>query len=468
MQPFMGEDFLLTTPTAKKLFHDIAKDQPVIDYHCHLDPKAIWENKPFRNITDLMLSGDHYKWRLMLAGGAPEELIRGKGDDYEKFLAFAGTLPYAIGNPLYHWTHLELRRVFGIEEVLSPKTAPLVWEKANALLKTQEYLPRALIRRFDVRWLCTTDDPADSLEYHRLLAEDSGFAVKVLPTFRPDQALRIEKPAFADYIRRLGEVSGEDTASLAGLLRALEKRVAFFHQNGGRISDHALDVPFYAPATPQEAACIFADALAGKPITPRQAEQYKTFVLLALGGMYHRHGWAQQYHIGALRNANTVMFHTYGPDVGFDGIHDGAVIQTITSLLDAQQMRGCLPKTILYNLNPAINGPLAAVCGHFQQSGVPGKIQFGSGWWFLDTRDGMLDQLKTLGNYGLLGHFIGMLTDSRSFLSYPRHEYFRRVLCQLLGQWVENGEYPDDPAMLETLVKGICYENASRYFGISG
>lgn len=468
MQAFLGEDFLLTTQTAKRLFHEVAKHQPIIDYHCHLDPKAIWENKPFANVTQLMLGGDHYKWRLMLANGTPEELIRGNGDDYQKFLAFAATLPYAIGNPVYHWTHLELRRVFGIEEVLTPETAPAVWEKANALLKTPDFLPRALIQRFDVRWLCTTDDPADSLEYHKLLAQDKSFPVKVLPTFRPDQALRILRPEFAAYIQRLGKASGEDAATLEGLLRALENRVEYFHQHGGRVSDHALDVPFFAPATQDEVAVIFADALAGKPISAQQADQYQTFIMLALGQMYHKFGWVQQYHIGALRNANTRMFKTYGADVGFDGIIDGAVIQPITALLDALDAQQCLPKTILYNLNPALNGPLAAVTGHFQQSGCPGKVQFGASWWYLDTRDGITEQFKTLGNYGLLGRFVGMLTDSRSFLSYPRHEYFRRLLCQLIGQWVEAGEYPNDPAVLDALVKGICYGNASAYFGVEG
>ena len=464
MKPFMDEDFLLTTPTARHLYHDYAKDMPIIDYHCHLPPAEIAENIRFRNLGHLMLGGDHYKWRAMSAEGYDNEFIRTSGD-YERFMAYARTMPRLIGNPLYHWTHLELRRVFGIAEPLNAESAPAIWDRANAMLNSEDFRARRLIEKFGVRMLATTDDPVDSLEHHRAIAKDASFSVKVLPAFRPDKALNADRPGFATYIARLSEVSGVEIRRAEDVLVALKRRVDFFHGTGCRLSDHALDtVPFAQPDS-RKADAALAAGLRGERVDPEALDHYRTLLLIELGGMYHARGWAQQVHVGAMRDVNGRMFARFGPDTGFDAMQDAPFVANLARLINAQEKSGALPRTILYTLNPSANSALAALAGCFQ-GGVPGKIQFGSAWWFMDQKEGMLEQLKALAGIGLLGRFIGMLTDSRSFVSYPRHEYFRRILCELLGGWVENGEYPADEAALERIVRGISYENAREYFGI--
>lgn len=465
MKEFMDKDFLLSTDTARKLYK-AARDMPIFDYHCHLSPREIYENIQFRNIGHLMLGGDHYKWRAMRANGAPEALCCAAGDDWEKFLAFAGTLKYAIGNPLYHWTHLELRRVFGITDVLTEKSAKVIWDKANAMLQTDDFRCRRLIEKFNVKVICTTDDPCDDLHYHKLLAQDRSFKVRVLPAFRPDKAVRIEEPGFVQYVTQLGRLTGKGALNLQDMLASLEARVAYFHEVGARVSDHGLDtVPYAEPdyALAQEA---YRKALSGEALSPLERDTYKTCVLRSLGRMYAARGWVMQYHIGALRNNNTRMLQRLGADVGCDSSADAPVAANLARLLDVLERENALPKTILYCLNPRENYTLATMTGNFQTGGVPGKIQFGAGWWFADQKPGMIDQMTALATQGLLGRFVGMLTDSRSFISYTRHEYFRRILCDMIGRWVEEGEYPADMDTLKQLVRGICYENAVEYFGI--
>ena len=465
MKEFMDKDFLLSTDTARKLYK-AARDMPIFDYHCHLSPREIYENIQFRNIGHLMLGGDHYKWRAMRANGAPEALCCAAGDDWEKFLAFAGTLKYAIGNPLYHWTHLELRRVLGIMDVLTEKSAKVIWDKANAMLQTDDFRCRRLIEKFNVKVICTTDDPCDDLHYHKLLAQDRSFKVRVLPAFRPDRAVRIEEPGFVQYVTQLGRLTGKGALNLQDMLASLEARVAYFHEVGARVSDHGLDtVPYAEPdyALAQEA---YRKALSGEALSPLERDTYKTCVLRSLGRMYAARGWVMQYHIGALRNNNTRMLQRLGADVGCDSSADAPVAANLARLLDVLERENALPKTILYCLNPRENYTLATMTGNFQTGGVPGKIQFGAGWWFADQKPGMIDQMTALATQGLLGRFVGMLTDSRSFISYTRHEYFRRILCDMIGRWVEEGEYPADMDTLKQLVRGICYENAVEYFGI--
>lgn len=465
MKEFMGKDFMLSNETAKELYK-VAKKMPIYDYHCHLNPREIYENKQFRSVTELMLGGDHYKWRAMLSNGAPERCIRGDGSDYEKFFAFASMLKYAIGNPLFHWTHLELRRVFGIEEILNEESAPRIYEQCNQMLATEEFRCRRLIEKFNVKVICTTDDPCDDLQYHKLIAEDPDFSVKVLPAWRPDKAINIDKGGFVDYMGKLARVSGISTLNLADMMRALESRVDYFHACGARISDHGLDTVPYAPPSHTIAGEAYRKAMSGQPLTELEVNTYKTYVLVELGKMYKARGWTMQYHMGALRNNNQRMFDTYGPDTGFDSINDLLIANNLSNLLRVQDTEGNLPKTILYSLNPRDNYVLGTMIGNFQGDEIPGKIQLGSGWWFNDQRDGMVDQMKTLANMGLLGRFVGMLTDSRSFVSYPRHEYFRRILCDVIGTWVENGEYPADMEALGELVQGISFNNARDYFGI--
>ena len=465
MKEFMDKDFLLSTDTARKLYKT-ARDMPIFDYHCHLSPREIYENIQFRNIGHLMLGGDHYKWRAMRANGVPEALCCAAGDDWEKFLAFAGTLKYAIGNPLYHWTHLELRRVFGITDVLTEKSAKAIWDKANAMLQTDDFRCRRLIEKFNVKVICMTDDPCDDLHYHKLLAQDRSFKVRVLPAFRPDRAVRIEDPGFVQYVTQLGRLTGKGALNLQDMLASLEARVAYFHEVGARVSDHGLDtVPYAEPdyALAQEA---YRKALSGEALSPLERDTYKTCVLRSLGRMYAARGWVMQYHIGALRNNNTRMLQRLGADVGCDSSADAPVAANLARLLDVLERENALPKTILYCLNPRENYTLATMTGNFQTGGVPGKIQFGAGWWFADQKPGMIDQMTALATQGLLGRFVGMLTDSRSFISYTRHEYFRRILCDMIGRWVEEGEYPADMDTLKQLVRGICYENAVEYFGI--
>ena len=451
---FINDNFMLKNETAKKLYNDFAKDMPIIDYHCHLVPKMIAENKNFKNAFELFLGGDHYKWRQIRTNGTPEELITGDGgDDYEKFMEFAKAMPYLIGNPLYHWTHLELKRFFGIDETLSEKTCKMIWDKVNECLAKDEFRPQSLITRSNVKVICTTDDPADTLEYHQQL---KGFSTKILPTFRPDKAVEIGKATFMPYIEMIG------VKSYGELIEWLTSRIDFFHENGCRISDHALEYVPYALGDPE---AVFNKKMSGEELTVEEINVFKTAVLKHCAKQYVRLNWAMQLHIGALRDNNTKMYNKLGPDTGYDSINDLCIAEALGKFMNCLEMDDCLPKTILYTLNPKDNYVLATMLGCFQNGPVQGKIQFGSGWWFNDQRDGMQDQMKALGNLGMLSRFVGMLTDSRSFVSYTRHEYFRRIFCNLIGQWVEDGEYPEDWETLEKIVKCVCYNNAEAYFG---
>jgi glucuronate isomerase len=467
MKPFMDDNFLLANETAVRLYHDFAKEMPIIDYHCHLSPQEIYENKSFGNLTEAWLYGDHYKWRAMRANGVDEKYVTG-GDgatDYERFAAWARTVPQTIGNPLYHWSHLELRRFFDVQELINEQNAPVIWDKVNAKLAGGAFKARDLIKMSSVEVICTTDDPADSLEYHIAIKELEDFDVQILPSFRPDKALEINRPTFLEWIGKLESAAGVTIDSYDALLSALKGRVDFFDEVGCKVSDHALDYVAYAEATQEQAAAIFAKALGGSAVSLEEEKQYKTFTLLFLGRLYAEKGWAMQLHINASRNNNSRMFGKLGPDTGYDSINDSSLAYPLTRLLDALDSDDSLPKTILYSLNANDNDVLGAVMGSFQGGGVPGKIQLGSAWWFNDTKNGMLDQMNALANLGLLSRFVGMLTDSRSFLSYTRHEYFRRILCNLLGEWVENGEAPADMELLGNLVQNISYRNAKAYFG---
>lgn len=465
MKAFMGENFLLSTDTAVELYHTYAKDMPIIDYHCHLSPKEIYENKRFKNITEAWLYGDHYKWRLMRANGISEECVTGNADDYEKFLAWAKTVPMTIGNPLYNWTHLELQRFFDVHELLNEKSAPEIWEKVNGLLQGENFGARDLIVKSNVNVVCTTDDPIDSLEYHQLLQKDQDFNVSVYPSFRPDKGLAINLPGYLEWVNQLAKVSEHQIEDYDNFLKALESRVRFFHEVGGRVSDHALDVIVYEEGTKEEVASIFANVLQGGEITKEEERKYRTYTLNFLGGLYAELGWTMQFHINALRNNNDRMFNVLGPDTGYDSMNDDGIAKPLVSILNAMEKENSLPKTILYSLNPNDNPIIASIINSFQDGKTPGKIQFGPAWWFNDSKEGMIDQMKALANVGLFTRFLGMLTDSRSFLSYTRHEYFRRILCQLIGEWVENGEVPNDMELLGSIVQGISYDNANTYFG---
>ena len=452
---FIHDDFMLGNETGRRLFHNYAEKMPIIDYHCHLDPKISAEDHQFRNITDLFLGGDHYKWRAMRSNGVDERYITGDAPDREKFQKWAETMPYLLGNPLYHWTHLELKRYFDIDEVLCPDTAEMIWNRCNALLAKEEFSARNLILRSNVKVICTTDDPADSLCYHQKLKAE-GFPVRVLPTFRPDKAVNVDLETFVPYMRTLG------VSSYDALIATLQDKIDYFHQNGCRLSDHALDVIPYATGDPSK---VFEKAMHGEAITKEEADCFKTAVISACAEKYEALGWTMQLHIGAMRNNNQKMYQALGADTGYDSINDLSIAKPLALFMDALERKDALPKTILYTLNPKDNYVLGTMLGNFQKAPTPGKIQFGSGWWFNDQRDGMESQMRALANLGLLSRFVGMLTDSRSFVSYPRHEYFRRILCNLIGSWVEKGEYPNDDAMLKTIVEGICYHNAERYFG---
>ncbi|SKA74258.1 glucuronate isomerase [Clostridium sp. USBA 49] len=464
MKKFMDENFLLSNDVAVKLYHNFAKKMPIIDYHCHLSPKEIYENKKIKNITEAWLYGDHYKWRIMRAYGVDEKYITGNAKDYEKFLIWAKVISMAIGNPLYHWTHLELQRYFGIYETLNEKTAPCIWEKVNTLLKSEDYSVRSLIKRSNVEVICTTDDPVDSLEYHIKLKEDKSFNVKVLPTFRPDKALNINNCDFREWIKLLEKVCSKKINNYIEFLESLEARARFFNAVGCKISDHGLESIPYMEASKEEVCSIFSKAINGEIVTKEEEEKYKTYTLKFLGSLYSKLGWAMQLHMNVTRNNNIKMYISIGSDTGYDAINDDNVAIKLTKLLNSLEMNNSLPKTILYTLNPKDNYVLATAMGCFQGNGVKGKIQFGAAWWFLDNKDGMIEQMKTLANVGLLNCFVGMLTDSRSFLSYTRHEYFRRILCNLIGTLVENGEYPNDMELLEKIVKDISYYNAKQYF----
>ncbi|PQD95735.1 glucuronate isomerase [Pradoshia eiseniae] len=464
MKQFMDDHFLLTNDTAYKLYYNYAKDMPIIDYHCHLSPKEIYENKKFNNLTEAWLYGDHYKWRAMRANGIKEEYITGSASDYEKFLAWSKTVPMTIGNPLYNWTHLELQRFFGIYEILNENSAPAIWKTVNEKLHSDGFAVRDFITKSNVEIVCTTDDPVDSLEYHLKLKEEKDFDVKVLPSFRPDKGLEINREGFKEWVQKLEAVTNIRMDDYDQFLLALQSRIEYFHSLGGRVSDHALDTVMYEETTKDEAAAIYKKALQLGKVSIEEETKYKSYTLTFLGKQYARLGWVMQFHINASRNNNTRMLNQLGPDTGYDSINDAQIAKPLCDLLDALERANALPKTILYSLNPKDNYVLASLIGSFQGGGVAGKIQFGTAWWFNDQKDGMLEQMKALANLGLLSRFIGMLTDSRSFLSYTRHEYFRRLVCDLIGQWVENGEVPNDENLLAAIVQGICYHNANKYF----
>ena len=459
MKAFLDKDFLLSTETARHLYHDFAAHMPIIDYHCHLDPKEIYEDRRFENITQVWLGGDHYKWRLMRSAGVEEKYITGDASDREKFQKWAETIGLAIGNPLHHWSHLELKNYFGYEGALNGDTAEEVWQLCNEKLKTMS--ARSLIVDSNVKALCTTDDPADSLEWHQKIAADASFDVKVLPSFRPDKALGIEKAEYLDYLKRLGEIE-----SFAQLCDALLARLDFFCSLGCRVSDHGVDAVPFAPASEEEVAAIFQRRLAGQMPSALEEKQFKTALLLVLGRAYARKGLVMQIHFGVIRDNAKRVFRALGPDAGIDSIGDQASIRSLAAFLNALDETDELPKTILYSLNPNDNAAIETVMGAFQNGSAVGKVQHGSAWWFNDHRQGMTEQMTSLANEGFLAGFVGMLTDSRSFLSYARHEYFRRILCELLGSWVENGEYPNDDKALKTIVQGICVKNAERYFDL--
>lgn len=466
MKPFIHNDFLLHSKEAQILYHEYAEAMPIIDYHCHLDPKIIAENKPFSSMAELWLGGDHYKWRALRTFGVEERYITGDASDEEKFAKWSEVLPYTIGNPLYHWSAMELRRYFGIEEPLSSGNWREVYEHCNRLLLQDDYTPQGLIARSHVKWICTTDDPVDDLSHHTRITGQQGFGTRVTPTFRPDKALQIESASFTEYVAKLEQVCGYAITSYDAMEQALLERVDYFHKHGCMISDHGLsDVP-WAEAARDELEGLFSRRLSGQRLTKQECNQYAASLLLALGRKYASLGWVMQLHMGAIRNPNTRRMAELGPDTGFDTIGDHSYAERLCSLLDGLDRTGELPKTILYNLNAAQNDVLAALIGSFQGSGIRGKIQFGSGWWYNDQKDGMIKQLTSLSNLGMLSCFVGMLTDSRSFLSYTRHEYFRRILCNLMGNWVLNGEVPNDIPFLGGIIQDICFHNANNYFGL--
>ena len=464
MKIFMDREFLLTTETAKKLYHEYAEMMPVLDYHCHINPQEIYEDRKFENITQVWLGGDHYKWRQMRSNGLDEYYITGEASDREKFQKWAETLEMAIGNPLYHWSHLELQKYFGYEGCLNGETAEEVWNLCNAKLAQDTMTVRNIIRQSNVTLLCTTDDPVDSLEWHKKLAEDDSFEVKVLPTWRPDKAMNLEKADYLDYLKKLSVASGVDITNYETLLIALQTRMDFFDSMGCSVSDHGLNYVMYNPTSEADIHDIFTRRLLGIMPNEQEEAQFKTAVLVWLGKQYHEKNWVMQLHYGAKRDNNSRIFNLIGPDTGVDCINNYAPAAELANFLNALEETKELPKTILYSLNPMDNAVIGTVIGCFQGTEAVGKIQQGSAWWFNDHKTGMIEQMTSLANLGLLGNFIGMLTDSRSFLSYTRHEYFRRILCELIGGWVENGEYPEDYRILEKIVKGISYNNAMRYF----
>ncbi len=467
MSTYLGEDFLLHSPWAVRLYRQYAEREPIFDFHCHLSPKEIWEDIRFETITQVWLSGDHYKWRLMRACGVPEEFITGDAAPLEKFKKWAATVEKSLGNPLYDWTHLELKNYFGVTQRLSSETAEEIWETCNKKLREPDFSARGLILKSGVKALCTTDDPADSLSYHRSLRQDNSFPVAVLPAFRPEVALHPELDAFCPWIKKLEKASGMPVGSLAQLEAALENRAEFFRENGCLIADQSLLSPDFAKGTRQEAEAAFQQALSGKKLEPEEQNAYQTQLMLSLGKLYHKMGFAMQLHFGVLRNLNSRMFPQTGPDAGFDSTGDGISASSVAALFDKLDSTGQLPPTVIYSLNACDDDKLASVLGCFQEGRFPQKMQLGAPWWFSDHKDGMRKQMKALANTGLLSGFLGMLTDSRSFLSYARHEYFRRVLCDLLGGWLEQGDIPEDEALVGSMVKSICYQNAASYFGLT-
>ncbi len=469
MKAFMDENFLLQTETAQKLYHEHAAKMPIIDYHCHLIPKMVADDHRFKSITEIWLGGDHYKWRAMRSNGVDERFCTGTDTtDWEKFQKWAETVPYTFRNPLYHWTHLELRTAFGINKLLNPETAREIFDECNdKLLNDPNMTARGLMRRYNVETVCTTDDPVDSLEYHKQV-RDSGFEIKMLPTWRPDKAMAVENPAeFRAYVEKLAEVSGVTISKFHDMVDALQKRHDFFEEMGCRLSDHGIEEFYAADYTDDEINAIFDKIYGGKQLTCEEIDKFKSAMMIVFGEMDHASGWTQQFHYGAIRNNNSKMFKLLGPDTGFDSIGEFNTAKSCAKYLDKLNSRGKLTKTILYNLNPCANEVIATMLGNFQDGTIAGKIQFGSGWWFLDQKDGMQKQMNALSLLGLLSRFVGMLTDSRSFLSYPRHEYFRRTLCNLIGTDIENGEIPYtgyEQNRVNQMIEDICYNNAKNYF----
>ncbi len=462
---FLDNNFLLKTKSAQKLYHDFAVDQPIIDYHNHLPPNQIDEDYVFSNLTEIWLKGDHYKWRAMRANGVDEHFITGKATDEEKFLKWAETVPNTMRNPLFHWTHLELQRYFGINEVLSTKNAKEIYAKASEMVSSKEFSCRSLLKKFKVEALCTTDDPTDSLIHHQN-TKNSCFDVKVLPTFRPDKTMDVDNEAvFLAYVSKLQSASNVSITDFTSFLAAIKKRHDFFAETGGKLSDHGLNHIYATDYTDTEISKIFDELLEGKTISEHQKNQFKSAMLVHLAHLDHEKGWVQQFHLGALRNNNARLLNSLGPDTGFDSMGDFSQAANLSKFLNKLDSTNQLAKTILYNNNPVDNSSFATMIGNFQDGTVAGKMQFGSGWWFLDQKLGMEEQINTLSNMGLLSRFVGMLTDSRSFMSFPRHEYFRRILCNMIGNDIENGELPDDINWLGGVVSNICYGNAKEYFG---
>jgi glucuronate isomerase len=463
---FIHEDFLLQSATARRLYHTFAAEQPIFDFHCHLSPKVIAENRPFRDLTEICLKGDHYKWRVMRANGIDERYCTGDADPYEKFLAWARTVPYTLRNPLYHWTHLELVRYFGIHELLDEKSAPLIWRKANEQLQSEELTPQGILRNFRVTTVCTTEDPATSLEFHEQI-ERAGVPVRVCPAFRPDGALRThDSKEFNLWTDQLAVRSGLKITHLLEFLDALRARHDDFHRHGCRLSDHGLNHCFADPCSDREAESLFATLRSGGQLKAAESAQLNSYFIMFFGRLDAEKGWTKQLHLGALRNVNSRMLESLGPDTGFDAMGDWSQAAQLCAYLDRLEREDALPKLIIFNVNPRDNYLFATIAGCFQNSGIPGKIQFGSGWWYLDQKEGIEMQLNALSNCGLLSRFVGMVTDSRSFLSFPRHEYFRRVLCNVVGDEVEKGLLPKDDTLVGSMIKNICFNNASEYLSL--
>ena len=464
MKQFLDEHFLLSSTTAKRLYHDFAKEMPVIDYHCHLPPAQIAADTAFENITQAWLYGDHYKWRAMRTNGVHESYCTGDRSDWEKFEKWAATVPYTLRNPLYHWTHLELQRYFGVHDILNTSSAANIYATCNELLQTPDYTTRNLLRKMKVALVCTTDDPADTLEYHRQLKEE-GFEIPILPAFRPDQAMNVDDPVkYNQYLSKLEKAADISISTYQDLLKALKNRHDFFADMGCSVSDHGIEEIYAEDYTDKEINAIFTKVRGGQELTYTERRQIKSALLVQLAVWDWEKGWVQQYHLGALRNNNSRMMRLLGPDTGWDSIGDFSQARALARFLDKLDSQDQLAKTILYNLNPADNELLATMIGNFNDGSVAGKVQFGSAWWFLDQKDGMIRQINALSNMGLLSRFVGMLTDSRSFLSYPRHEYFRRIICELFGQEIEQGELPNDIAWVGKVIQDICFFNAQQYF----
>ncbi|MGA2028532.1 MAG: glucuronate isomerase [Verrucomicrobiota bacterium] len=463
---FIREDFLLQTRTARRLYHQFAEGEPILDFHCHLSSREIAENRQFKNLTEIWLDGDHYKWRAMRSNGVAERFCTGDAEPFAKFQAWAGTMPHTLRNPLYHWTHLELKRYFGINELLDETSAARIWKQANEKLSTPQLTTQGILKKFQVSVVCTTDDPADDLKHHKAIAA-SGLATRVLPTFRPDKALTVHQPElFNQWVNCLAGATDVEINSFTKFLTALRARHDFFHAQGCRISDHGMEHCFADFCSEKIASKIFEKARNKKKVSPEERSQLGTFMMLFFGHLDTEKGWTKQLHLGALRNSNTRLLKQLGPNTGFDSIGDFPQAVTLAKYLDRLDQENTLPKTIIYSLNPADNDIFATMLGNFQDSSIPGKIQLGSGWWFLDQKEGMERQLNALSNFGLLSRFVGMVTDSRSFMSYPRHEYFRRVLCNLIGRDVENGEIPDDDSLIGPMIRNICYQNARGYLAL--